>query len=112
MSCIVIIKRFDKEPLVSSPYSKHLSYLTIPAQQCRNVNKGDRFACEANHVGHKACEEKKCCFDVKAGYWDIACYYPIGKILIIFIVIIITANKQQSWLVTVAGMVAIGECLQ
>ena len=62
--------------------SKHLSYLLIPAVKCRNVSSADRFACEANHVGSKACEEKKCCFDYKAGNWDVACYYPIGKILI------------------------------
>lgn len=70
--------------------------MPIPAQQCRNVSRADRFACAANDVGFKACEEKGCCFDYKAGSWDVACYYPIGKILINFINTITTIN-QQSW---------------
>ena len=75
------------------------------------MSSANRFACEANHVGSKACEEKKCCFDYNAGYWDVACYYPIGKILINFIMII-TSGNQQSRLVAKGVMVVIVDCLQ
>lgn len=79
------------------------------------MSSAERFVCEPNHAGPKACEEKKCCFDEFAGYWDVACYYPTGKIIIIiiffnwktnyfFIIIIITASKQQFWLVAVGEM--------
>lgn len=52
------------------------------------MSSAERFVCEPNHAGPKACEEKKCCFDEFAGYWDVACYYPTGKIIIIIIFLI------------------------
>ena len=70
-------------------YLKRLWYSLIPAEECKNVRIEDRCDCGGHQVGPKACEEKKCCYDYNARYWDVACYYPIGKILIIIIILII-----------------------